>query len=159
LGDRAIQSEKIPRRRGTKTNASHQPLEGLGADFYGGLAESYRARRDLLQDALVEAGFRSTSPEGAYYILADFAPLAEVAAGGGPSPDDTAFSVWLSREVGVTPVPGSSFFREGGGRSLVRFVFCKTEDVLQEAARRLRSIGRGDVLRGEEAAARSGLQR
>ena len=134
-------------------------LEGLGDDFYRGLAESYRARRDLLQDALAEAGFRSISPEGAYYILADFAPLAEIAGGSGPPPDDTAFSVWLSREVGVTPVPGSSFFREGGGRSLVRFVFCKTEDVLQEAARRLRSIGRGDVLRGEEAAARSGLQR
>ena len=134
-------------------------LEGLGAEFYRGLADSYRARRDLLQDALAEAGFHSTSPEGAYYILADFAPLAAVAAGGGPPPDDTAFSVWLSREVGVTPVPGSSFFREGGGRSLVRFVFCKTEDVLQEAARRLRSIGRGEGLRGEEAAARSGLQR
>jgi aminotransferase len=134
-------------------------LEGLGDDFYRGLADSYRARRDLLQEALTEAGFRSTSPEGAYYILADFTPLAEVAAAGGPPPDDTAFSVWLSREVGVTPVPGSSFFREGGGRSLVRFVFCKTEDVLQEAARRLRAIGRGDVIRGEEAAARSGLQR
>ena len=28
---------------------------------------------------------------------------------------DTEFAVWLSREIGVTPVPGSSFFREGGG--------------------------------------------
>ena len=134
-------------------------LEGLGHDFYRELADRYRARRDLLQEALTEAGFRSTAPEGAYYILADFTPLAEVAADGGPPPDDTAFSVWLSREVGVTPVPGSSFFREGGGRSMVRFVFCKTEDVLQEAARRLRSIGRGDRLREAEAAARSGLQR
>ena len=59
----------------------------------------------------------------------------------------------------MTPVPGSSFFREGGGRTLVRFVFCKTEDVLQEAARRLRSIGRGGRARGPEAAVRSGLQR
>ena len=134
-------------------------LEMLGDPFYGGLAESYRARRDLLQDSLAEAGFRSVSPEGAYYILADFAPLAQVAAGSGPPPDDTTFSVWLSREVGVTPVPGSSFFREGGGRSLVRFVFCKTEDVLQEAARRLRAIGQGGVSRETEAAARSGLQR
>ena len=131
----------------------------MDAGFYRGLAESYRARRDLLQDALVEAGFRSVTPEGAYYILADFSPLADVAAGEGPLPDDTAFAVWLSREVGVTPVPGSSFFREGEGRTLVRFVFCKTEDVLQEAARRLRSIGRGGVARGAEAAARSGLQR
>jgi aminotransferase len=134
-------------------------LDGLDAGFYRGLAESYRLRRDLLQDALVEAGFRSATPEGAYYILADFSSLADVAAGDGPLPDDTAFSVWLSREVGVTPVPGSSFFREGGGRTLVRFVFCKTEDVLEEAARRLRSIGRGGVARGTEAAARSGLQR
>ncbi|HEY7613471.1 MAG TPA: aminotransferase class I/II-fold pyridoxal phosphate-dependent enzyme [Gemmatimonadales bacterium] len=134
-------------------------LDGLDAGFYRGLAESYRLRRDLLQDALVEAGFRSVTPEGAYYILADFSPLADVAAADGPLPDDTAFSVWLSREVGVTPVPGSSFFREGGGRTLVRFVFCKTEDVLEEAARRLRSIGRGGVARGTEAAARSGLQR
>ena len=134
-------------------------IEGLDDGFYRGLADSYRSRRDLLQDALAEAGFRSVTPEGAYYILADFSPLADVAAGEGPPPDDTAFSVWLSREVGVTPVPGSSFFREGGGRSLVRFVFCKTEDVLQEAARRLRSIGRGGVVRGTAAAARSGLQR
>jgi aminotransferase len=137
-----------------------EALELSDAEFYRDLAGSYRARRDLLQEALAEAGFRSVSPEGAYYILADFAPLAHVAAGHGPPPDDTAFSVWLSREVGVTPVPGSSFFREGGGgRTLVRFVFCKTEDVLQEAARRLRSIGRGGVARGAEAAARSGLQR
>jgi aminotransferase len=134
-------------------------LEHLDRTFFSGLASAYRARRDLLQSALEEAGFRSVSPEGAYYILADFSDLA--AAAGMESPlDDTAFAVWLSREVGVTPVPGSSFYRDGGGgRSQVRFVFCKTEDVLAEAARRLRSIGRGSTRRTSEAAARSGLQR
>ena len=134
-------------------------LEHLDRAFYSGLATAYRARRDLLQSALEEAGFRSVSPEGAYYILADFSDLA--ASAGMESPlDDTAFAVWLSREVGVTPVPGSSFYRDGGGgRSQVRFVFCKTEDVLAEAARRLRSIGRGGAARTREAAARSGLQR
>jgi aminotransferase len=134
-------------------------LDHLDRTFYSGLATAYRARRDLLQSALEEAGFRSVSPEGAYYILADFSDLA--AAAGMEAPlDDTAFAVWLSREVGVTPVPGSSFYRDGGGgRSQVRFVFCKTEDVLAEAARRLRSIGRGSAARTTEAAARSGLQR
>jgi aspartate/methionine/tyrosine aminotransferase len=56
-------------------------------------------------------------------------------------------------------VPGSSFFREGG-QTLVRFVFCKTDDILLEAARRLRSLGsqapRGS--RPAEPATRSGLQ-
>ena len=135
-------------------------LERLDRGFYRQLATAYRERRDLLQAALTEAGFRSVSPEGAYYILADFSPLSDIARGGGAPLDDTGFAVWLSREVGVTPVPGSSFFREGGsGRSLVRFVFCKTEDVLTEAARRLRSIGQGPGARPVEAAARSGLQR
>ncbi|MBA3892504.1 MAG: aminotransferase class I/II-fold pyridoxal phosphate-dependent enzyme [Gemmatimonadales bacterium] len=135
-------------------------LGQLDEGFYRQLAHGYRARRDLLQGALTDAGFRSVSPDGAYYILADFSALSETASGGGPPLDDTAFAVWLSREVGVTPVPGSSFFREGGGgRSLVRFVFCKTEDVLAEAARRLRSIGRGGGQRPVEAATRSGLQR
>jgi len=64
--------------------------------------------------------------------------------------------------VGVTPVPGSSFYREGGGRSLVRFVFCKTEDILVEAARRLRSL-HDSAARAEPREARpaleSGLQR
>jgi aminotransferase len=140
-------------------------LEGLDEGFYAGLADTYRARRDLLLGALLDAGFRCAPPEGAYYILADFSDLAGIAAAGGPIPDDTAFAVWLSREVGVTPVPGSSFFREGGGgRSLVRFVFCKTEDILAEAARRLRGIGggvgrEGRVAGEREAAMRSGLQR
>ena len=56
----------------------------------------------------------------------------------------------------MTPVPGSSFYRDGGGgRSLVRFVFCKTEEILAEAARRLRGLhgaatggGRAGAVRG-----------
>jgi aminotransferase len=139
-------------------------LEQLGPDFYADLAVAYRRRRDVLHGTLVDVGFRCTPPQGAYYILADFSALAEVTAGDGPLPDDTAFAVWLSREVGVTPVPGSSFFRDPAlGRSYVRFVFCKTDDVLDEAATRLRAIGRGGAggatLRGLEPAARSGLQR
>ncbi len=138
-------------------------LDGLDRTFYDGLATSYRRKRDLLYGALVEAGFRCLPPEGAYYILADFTGVA-AAHSAAQGLDDTGFSVWLSREAGVTPVPGSSFFRDGGGRSLVRFVFCKTEDILVEASRRLRSIrGSGHAgpleSRSFEPAAQSGLQR
>jgi aspartate/methionine/tyrosine aminotransferase len=137
-------------------------LDELGADFYEELARAYRARRDLLHGALVEAGFACTPPEGAYYILSDFTGLAGV-SGSGPPLSDTEFAVWLSREVGVTPVPGSSFFREGGrgGGTLVRFVFCKTDDILLEAARRLRSLSSSSAPSSQrplEPATRSGLQ-
>jgi len=137
-------------------------LDGLDRTFYNGLATAYRARRDLLYGALIESGFACTPPEGAYYILSDFSGLA-TPAGSGPPLSDTEFAVWLSREIGVTPVPGSSFFRDGGGgRSLVRFVFCKTDDILLEAARRLRSLSSVSATnaleRPSEPAARSGLQ-
>jgi aminotransferase len=137
-------------------------LNELGPSFYHDLAEAYRARRDLLYSALIEAGFSCTPPEGAYYILCDFSGLA---VPGARSLSDTEFAVWLSREIGVTPVPGSSFFREGGGgRTLARFVFCKTDDILLEAARRLGTLSSGSSAskgtnRGLEPSTRSGLQR
>jgi aminotransferase len=134
-------------------------LDELGPDFYRGLAADYLARRDLLYAALIDSGFSCAPPEGAYYILADFSTLPVPA----PRVSDTEFAVWLSREIGVTPVPGSSFFRDGSqaGQSLARFVFCKTDDVLLEAARRLRSLSTKSSASSErpfEPAARSGLQ-
>jgi aspartate/methionine/tyrosine aminotransferase len=137
-------------------------LEQLDQAFYDRLALDYRTRRDLLHGALVQSGFRCTPPEGAYYILADFSGLS--LAGAERPLSDTEFAVWLSREIGVTPVPGSSFFRDAGngGRSLVRFVFCKTDDILLEAARRLKTLSSVSIAsapRASEPAVRSGLQR
>jgi len=110
-------------------------LETLGDDYYERLAHEYRARRDLLCRALVDAGFRCTPPQGAYYVLADCSAVSDLA--------DDAFSFWLTKEIGVAPVPGSSFFsRPELGRRLVRFAFCKTEEMLAEAARRLARVRR-----------------
>jgi aminotransferase len=105
-------------------------IDALGPEYYQRLAGDYRRRRDLLHSALVRAGFRCTPPEGAYYILADFRELSDLS--------DDVFAHWLVTERGVAAVPGSSFFsRPELGRHLVRFAFCKTDDVLEEAARRL----------------------
>jgi len=105
-------------------------IETLGRDYYEGLARDYRARRDALIPALQAAGFRCVSPQGAYYVLADFSALSD-------EPDD-AFAARMTRETGVAPVPGSSFYsRPEPGRTQVRFAFCKTLPLLQEAAGRL----------------------
>jgi aminotransferase len=105
-------------------------LEDLGDDYYEGLVDGYRRRRDVLVEGLTAAGFRCRAPEGAYYVLADHSGLSDM--------DDTAFARWMTREAKVACVPGSSFFSEPDrGRTLVRFAFCKTLDTLEEAAERL----------------------
>jgi aminotransferase len=111
-------------------------METLGDDYYQDLASGYRSRRDLLVSSLLGAGFLCRPPAGAYYILADFSDLSHE--------DDTTFALRLAKETGVAPVPGSSFFSDpADGRHLVRFAFCKSENLLREASRRLTNSFRG----------------
>jgi len=108
-------------------------LDELPASFYGVLACDYAGRRNLLHETLIRAGFRAELPDGAYYILADYSALSQL--------PDADFARWLTREIGVTPVPGSSFFSTpDAARRLVRFAFCKREETLRQAAERLGNI-------------------
>jgi aspartate/methionine/tyrosine aminotransferase len=106
---------------------------GLPASYYEGLAEGYRARRDRLMPALVEAGFRCFRPRGAYYVMTDISGFGFA--------DDLAFARHLVKEVGVAAVPGSSFYRDSReGAQQVRFAFCKRNETLDAAAERLRKL-------------------
>lgn len=107
-------------------------IEEIGSEYYESLAVEYRARGDILSNALHEAGFKCSAPEGAYYILADFSNLS--------GKDDTTFAKDLARDAGVASVPGSSFFSvPERGASLVRFAFCKRTETLLDAGDRLRT--------------------
>ena len=109
-------------------------LDSLGPEYYATLAADYRRRRDLLCSTLTGAGFICTPPQGAYYVMGDFSALSSL-------PDDE-FAAWLTVKHGVATVPGSSFYsRPELGRKLVRFAFCKTDDLLVEAGRRLAAVG------------------
>ena len=108
-------------------------METLGDDYYEGLARDYRRRRDILCAGLIKAGFTCRPPDGAYYVMTDFSSLSTL-------PDDE-FAKWLTAEHGVAPVPGSSFYsRPELGRTQVRFAFCKTDDMLQQAVDRLQRV-------------------
>jgi aspartate/methionine/tyrosine aminotransferase len=117
--------------------ACAEALDTMGPDYYQGMIDTYRVKRDVLVKGLSDAGFICKAPEGAYYILADFSQISD--------DDDQTFSRRLVREAGVTPVPGSSFFRgQGRGSNLIRFVYCKNMETLEGAADRLRRFtGRG----------------
>lgn len=112
-------------------------LPQIGDAYYDGLQAEYAARRALMCDALDACGFSVRRPDGAYYVLADFARLAEGRPG---FADDREACETLIREAGVATVPGSAFFADPSrGRTLLRFCFAKEVDVLEDACRRLRA--------------------
>ena len=116
------------------------PLQEAGAvayrlprDYYTRLAADYQARRDRLCSALLEIGFDLELPHGAYYVMAGIEAFGVT--------DDVDFARHLVRDVGVATVPGSSFFHDKAlGRQLIRFCFCKRDETLDEAIRRLKRL-------------------
>jgi aspartate/methionine/tyrosine aminotransferase len=116
---------------------------GLPEAYYGRMCEQYAAWRSILLDALDAVGLPYRTPEGAYYVMADFADVAwDVQAYVRPNwTADRAFAEYIAREIGVAVVPGSSFYAgDEGGTSRVRLNFSKRESTLQEAARRLHRL-------------------
>jgi len=103
---------------------------GLADDYYAKLAASYRGRRDVLLDILDRHHFTCYKPYGAYYIMTDI-------SGFGFS-DDVEFARYLAKDVGVAGVPGSSFYKSSDqGKNKLRFCYCKREETLREADKRL----------------------
>ncbi|MEK6665672.1 MAG: aminotransferase class I/II-fold pyridoxal phosphate-dependent enzyme [candidate division NC10 bacterium] len=109
----------------------------LPDSYYAWLREMYQAKRDLLLGLIEAAGFVAYKPRGAYYILTDAAHFLRRFN----CADDTAFAMYLVKEVGVTTVPGSSFYAHPElGKTKIRFCFPKTDDMLHEAGRRLQKL-------------------
>ena len=104
-----------------------------GDDFYRDLEADYRERRDRLCRGLEEVGFGVRPPAGTYFVMADIRPLGYH--------DDVEFCRMLPEKVGVAAIPPTAFYVDkAAGRHLVRFAFCKTLEVLDEATRRLRRL-------------------
>jgi N-succinyldiaminopimelate aminotransferase len=106
----------------------------LEDDYFTGLAAGLSGKRDLLCAGLAAAGFDVFRPAGTYFVTADIRPLA--ADGDGP-----AFCRRLPDRCGVVAIPNSVFYQDPArGRHLVRFVFCKRDEVLEEAVIRLKGL-------------------
>jgi aspartate/methionine/tyrosine aminotransferase len=118
------------------------PLQEAGAaalalpgSYYQTLAKNYCARRDRLMPVLAEAGFRCFRPRGAYYVMTDISSFKFA--------NDVEFTRHLVKEIGVAAVPGSSFYNDPrNGAQQVRFAFCKRDETLDEAGRRLTKLNK-----------------
>ncbi len=105
----------------------------LPDSYFATFRDGLQARRDRLVSGLTAAGFAVLPSEGTYFVTADITPL------GGT--DGVAFCRTLPERCGVVAVPTQVFYdHQEYGRHLIRFAFCKREDVIDEAARRLSTL-------------------
>ncbi|WP_438918122.1 pyridoxal phosphate-dependent aminotransferase [Kosakonia cowanii] len=96
---------------------------------YRELPAFYRARRDVLVNALRESKLEILPCEGTYFLLADYSAISDL--------DDVAFCQWLTKEVGVAAIPLSVFCADPFPHKLIRLCFAKQESTLLAAAERL----------------------
>ncbi len=107
----------------------------LGDDFFYGYTAEMQSKRDRLVAGLAAAGFDVIVPQGTYFVTADITPLGET--------DGIDFCMSLPKRCGVVAVPTQVFYdNPETGRRFVRFAFCKRDEVLDEACRRLQQLSR-----------------
>ncbi|MFZ0230233.1 MAG: pyridoxal phosphate-dependent aminotransferase [Mycobacterium sp.] len=98
------------------------------------LRTSLQNKRDRLAQGLTEVGFGVHDSAGTYFLCADPRPLGY--------DDSTALCAALPERVGVAAIPMTAFCDPAARdwnqwNHLVRFAFCKRDDTLDEAIRRL----------------------
>jgi aminotransferase len=120
---------------GAAAPLQHAVVTALGfpPSYYEQLASQYAAQRDILCGYLDRTGLPYTRPEGAYFVMVDISRFGFAS--------DVEFSHWMAREIGVAPVPGSSFFPTPESR-FIRLNFAKRADTLHAAGERLLKLKR-----------------
>ena len=102
-------------------------------EWVEGLRTSLQDKRDRLSAGLADAGFEVRPSEGTYFVCVDVRPLGFT---------DAAELAWeLPERVGVAAVPVKVFTdHPEEWKHLLRFAFCKRNEVIDDAVQRLRSL-------------------
>eukprot|EP00211_Chloroparvula_japonica_P006305 CAMPEP_0119124300 /NCGR_PEP_ID=MMETSP1310-20130426/3970_1 /TAXON_ID=464262 /ORGANISM="Genus nov. species nov., Strain RCC2339" /LENGTH=422 /DNA_ID=CAMNT_0007114233 /DNA_START=189 /DNA_END=1457 /DNA_ORIENTATION=+ len=116
--------------------------------YFDNFQDNYKRKRDILVEGLKKAGLKPLVPQGSFFVLADISNL-EIPDGIGssvtatnlfPNRRDWNACRYLISEIGVAAIPPSSFYCEEHQDLVppyIRFAFCKTDEELHEACRRL----------------------
>ena len=105
----------------------------LGNDYFDDFRDTLQGKRDRLCDGLERLGFGVHRPQGTYFVTTDVRPLGYE--------DGVEFCRMLPEKVGVVAIPHQVFYDNVDlGRPLVRWAFCKQDQILDEALARLTKL-------------------
>jgi aspartate/methionine/tyrosine aminotransferase len=106
---------------------------GMADGYFAGLAGELQTNRDFLQRTLEGIGLPVLPCEGTYFMTADISRF-------GFNGSDYDFCRHITEKAKVAAVPMSVFYHPASAavpNSLIRFCFCKKDEVMAEAAERL----------------------
>ncbi|MEU6791702.1 pyridoxal phosphate-dependent aminotransferase [Nonomuraea wenchangensis] len=102
-------------------------------EWVSALRAGLQDKRDRLMEGLAAAGFEVLRPAGTYFVQTDIRPLGFT--------DGLELTRRLPELAGVVAIPTQVFYdRPERGRHYVRFAFCKKDEVIDEAAARLKRL-------------------
>jgi len=137
FGPERLMSEfrKIQQFQGFSVNT---PAQYALAEFLQGgpdfdiICESYHKKRDLLISLLKGSKFELVPTQSTFYQILDYSKISDES--------DIDFCARLILEYGVATVPFSAFQHEKAKNQLIRVCFAKPDEILHEAARKLKSV-------------------
>jgi methionine aminotransferase len=137
FGPEKMMSEfrKIQQFQGFSVNT---PAQFALAEFLKGepdleiICETYHKKRDLFISLLKGSKFEFVPTQSTFYQILDFSKISDES--------DIDFATRLIHEYGVATVPFSAFQHEKTKSQLIRICFAKPDELLIEAAKRLKSI-------------------
>ena len=100
-------------------------------ETYLHLSAFYGQKRDLFFSLMEGLPFQFKPVQGGYFALANYGRFSKM--------PDVEFAKMLTKEAGVATIPLSPFYTQGKDEQWLRFCFAKTDETLQEAAKRLKN--------------------
>jgi len=138
----AIASENLTReiRKAHQyiTFSVNTPTQLALADFlndeenYLHLSKFYQEKRDFFREQVKGTSLKTLPCYGSYFQLLSFEGVSEKS--------DMEMAEWMTKEMKLTSIPVSPFYKDRSDYKLLRFCFAKNDDTLKKAGEILRRI-------------------
>ncbi|HRN79056.1 MAG TPA: methionine aminotransferase [Ferruginibacter sp.] len=115
------------------------PMQVALADFlavpeaYTQLAKKMQAQKEKLEGFMKATRFSPMKSNGSYFQLYSYNAMSKES--------ENDFAVKLIQTAGVATIPVAAFYRNPPNHHVLRFCFCKKDEVLEEAANKLAMAG------------------
>ncbi|WP_034062121.1 pyridoxal phosphate-dependent aminotransferase [Lacinutrix jangbogonensis] len=124
---------------GTNCIAQRAVITALNADpsVVNYMIDEFKTRRDMMLNLLEDLeGFKTNTPEGAFYLFPDVSHFFGKTLRGKTIHNATDFSLYLLEEALVATVTGAAF----GNPDCIRISYAASQEQIKEAVKRIKAV-------------------